>query len=60
MHPFSLKQENTKKVTGGVYQAVTFGINETGGCTPMPKPFPPMASTMALGEEGGFPINSTF
>jgi hypothetical protein len=36
MHPFSLKQENIKKVTGGVYQAVTFGINETGGCIPGP------------------------
>ncbi|GAA0855170.1 hypothetical protein [Aliiglaciecola litoralis] len=58
MHPFSLKQENTKEVTGGVYQAITFGINETGGC--IPQPFPPIASTMALGEEGGFPIDQAF
>jgi hypothetical protein len=60
MHPFSLKQENTKEVTGGIYQAITFGINETGGCIPMPKPFPPMQTTMALGEEGGFPITPKF
>ncbi|GAA0855165.1 hypothetical protein [Aliiglaciecola litoralis] len=60
MHPFSLKQESTKEVTGGVMQSITYGINETGGCIPQPKPFPPIASTMALGEEGGFPIDQNF
>ena len=60
MHPFSLKQENTKEVTGGVYQVVTYGINETGGCIPQPIPFPPVATTMAMGEEGGLPLNPTF
>lgn len=60
MHPFSLKQENTKEVTGGVVQSITYGINETGGCVPLPKPFPPIATTMAVGEEGGFPVELTF
>ncbi|GAA0855167.1 hypothetical protein [Aliiglaciecola litoralis] len=60
MHPFSLKQENTKEVTGGVYQVVTLGIDETGGCIPQPFPFPPQATTLALGEEGGFPIDQKF
>ncbi|GAA0855162.1 hypothetical protein [Aliiglaciecola litoralis] len=59
MHPFSLKQETTKEVTGGALQPVTIGCTEAGGGI-IPPNFPPTETTMALGEEGGFPIDRTF
>ena len=60
MHPFSLKQEATKEVTGGALISVTTygGCTEDGGGI-TPKPFPPLETTMAVGEEGGLPIDPT-
>jgi len=57
MHPFSLKQEEHKEVTGGILFAITTG----GGCTEagggiIPKPFPPVQTTMAIGENGDGPV----
>ena len=59
MHPFSLKQERTKEVTGGALQPISLGCTETGGGI-IPPSFPPVETTMALGEEGGLPVNPTF
>jgi len=60
MHPFSLKKESAQQVTGGLLlrEAITWGINETGGCIPypFPKPFPPIQTTMAIGENGDAPV----
>lgn len=55
MHPFSLNQETAKEVTGGVTEnkAVTTGLLESGDD-------PYEATTMALGEEGGLPIDLTW
>jgi len=54
MHPFSLKEENLKQVTGGKLKPVTYGCDEAGGGI-VPK-FPPMPTTQAVGEEGGLPV----
>jgi len=59
MHPFSLKQENTKDVTGGALKAITYGCTEEGGGI-IPQPFPPVETTTAIGEEGGLPIDPTW
>ncbi|WP_059364719.1 hypothetical protein [Pseudoalteromonas sp. '520P1 No. 423'] len=56
MHPFSLEKEKTNQVTGGTF---TLGSKVEPVLNPNPvKPvFPPKdwATTLAVGEEGGYP-----
>jgi len=54
MHPFSLKQENTKDVTGG--NRDEFVLNPIDPVWP-PKDLP---STQAVGEEGGLPVDPSW
>jgi len=52
MHPFALKQDSIKQVTGGKREYLTTqAVGEEGGF--------PLPTTMAVGEEGGFPLPTT-
>lgn len=54
MHPFALNQKETTEVTGGTYQvSPADGKALSDRLIGVVPEFPPVYTTMALGEEGG-------
>jgi len=54
MHPFALNQQETKTVTGGISGTTpSDGKSLKDGLIGVSPKFPPIYTTLALGEEGG-------